>query len=122
MQIYLAGKFEERKRIKELMEDCEKRGHKITVDWTRHNSTKSLTRYAAEDIWGVSQCDLFIGIFDKPYHYNGAIAEFGAALALWKDIWIIGHANDSNAFINYPGIQQFNTWEEAWENYESENR
>ena len=34
MRVYVAGKWQDREMVREIMDDLENMGHEITVDWT----------------------------------------------------------------------------------------
>lgn len=111
MKIYVAGKWQERDCISHLIVLLEKQGHTITEDWTWHSEkdTDWAKLYSVDDIIGVQNCDIFVGCFVNDYQYEGALAELGAALALEKHCYIIGHAADSCIFMHHPLVKQFET-------------
>ena len=115
VKFYVAGKFEDRARIKGLMKTITALGHEITTDWTTHeiDSEDKLHEYALEDVSGVRDCDYYVGVFiDNSYRYSGALVELGVALGLDKGIVIIGHAIDSCIFIKLPFVGRFETIDE----------
>lgn len=87
---YVAAKFEEYERAREIMRWLQASGHTITHDWTR---TKGIgPMQAIADLRGVTDADVFVGIFEKNLKYTGALVELGAALATGKLIYILGKA------------------------------
>jgi nucleoside 2-deoxyribosyltransferase len=111
LKIYIAGKWEERKKVAHLMELFRIIGHKITCDWTTHeypteNIKDKLRDYAVTDIRGVADCDVFIFYAISQLGYRGAFCEMGAALALGKPVFIIGDAIDSCIFTDHPLVQK----------------
>lgn len=99
MKIYVAGKFENYKQVQEVQELARKHGHRITHDWTDiaqaaesgdidTKNEVTLRQCAQADAWGVKTCHVFIGIYHP--HQFGTTVEFGMALALNKEVWLVG--------------------------------
>ncbi|MBU2685940.1 MAG: hypothetical protein KKF27_22075 [Gammaproteobacteria bacterium] len=105
MRIYLAGKWEERDGIRKLMDRIEELGHVITCDWTRHEHTDPV-QCALLDMDAVSSCHVLILYAVNDYSYKGALCEVGAALALHKEVFVIGNALDSCIFFNHPLVKK----------------
>ncbi len=119
MKYYVAGKWQERDKIKDIMELLKKNGHEITCDWTLHEFDKNigvigtisqLCHYACEDLVGIDNAETCVFIFENDFKYRGTLVEFGMALALDKHIVIIGHQQDSCIFVNMKGIDKYNTF------------
>ena len=113
MKFYCSGKWSERKEVRELQDKLIELGHTITVDWTPHKEEDEgyPSDYAEEDIIGVRECNIYVGLFVNRHNYKGALVEMGAALALNKIVVIIGHAIDSCLFKDYPYNIQVETVE-----------
>lgn len=109
MKLYVAGKYEEREQISKFMDELRAQGHTITCDWTSHvYATREVhTSYCLDDLKGVKDCAAYIGVFENANRYRGALVELGAALALNKDCFIIGHAEDDCIFMLHPNIWHF---------------
>ncbi len=97
MKIYVAGKFEQKPRIRSLMMALEKRGHTITHDWTKEDATGKtgdeldayLDRCAQADVDGVLTADALV-ILPHPQG-KGLYVELGLALSKWDmPIYAIG--------------------------------
>ena len=112
-KIYLAGKWEERKRVRILMNIIESYGHEITCDWTAHTSGLDLTKHAVDDIVGVQDADIYIVLAKRDLNYKGAFCEFGAALGLNKPVFVIGDAMDSCIFMNHPLVTKVQSLQEV---------
>ncbi len=112
--IYVAGKWQERERIRGIHRALRGLGHKITVDWTGHeeDDTEFPSGYAVEDVRGVQNADLFIGLFANKHEYKGALVEMGVALGLNIPVYIIGHAIDSCVFSAHPLVHTFDSLDE----------
>lgn len=102
MKFYIASKFEERLKVRWLMDKLEDLGHEITCDWTDHKygGEGYPISYAKDDVDGVGSADAYAGLFIDDYYYKGALVEMGMALAGGIPIYIIGHAIDSCIFTN----------------------
>ena len=109
MKFYVAGKWEDRKTVRKLMDKIQDFGHAITYDWTKDEETDEGYPIvnAINDTRGVQICDAYVGRFIDKNEYKGALVEFGIALGLNKRIFIIGHAVDSCIFTNHPAVQRF---------------
>lgn len=113
MQIYLAGAWVDRVRLRSVMDQIEELGHNITHDWTSYESqwqneveprnVKRQQDCARHDINGVLSADLYIAVMDiNDYPYRGTNTELGCALGLGTlyrktcgaegrniDVWIV---------------------------------
>ncbi len=110
MEIYVAAKYQDRDRVRELYYELSYLGHEITVDWTNHNdvSPEKLTEYAVEDVGGVKRAKLFIALMTIKYEYKGLWVELGIALGRGIPVWVIGDDGDSCLFMNHPLVRKFN--------------
>lgn len=114
VNIYVAGKWGNRERVRYWHKVLRDNGHRITCDWTDHEypevGQEHLLRwYAVADINGVVACDLLIAIFQEEYRYRGALVEMGAALALGKPVWVLGEAERSCIFMEHPLVTTMRT-------------
>ncbi len=109
MRFYIAGKFQDRKNVRKLMDKIQDLGHTITYDWTidEENAAGYPILNTLRDARGVQICDTYVGRFIKKNRYRGALVEFGIALGLGKRICIIGHEADGCIFTNHPSVQRF---------------
>ena len=113
MKIYLAGKWEERKRIKDIADAVRLHGHTISFPWfEQHSDSTPLQQSSIDDVCGVRDARVCIFIFEKVLPYNGALSELGMAIAFDKDILLVGHAVDNNIFTHYPSVQRVEVVEE----------
>lgn len=108
---YIASKYENKPDVQKLRDQLIALGHTITEDWTV--SKEENNNRAAVACWnGVIDCDVFIGLFDKPYAFKGAYVELGMAIAYHKIIVIIGHHADAQVFIHLSWFNKFATVEQ----------
>lgn len=112
LKIYVAGKWQDRFEVRTIQTILRDAGHEITCDWTDHeypteNVNEMLRHYATADIQGVKDADVVICVFIQKHHYRGALVEMGAALALDKPVFVLGHAEDSCIFMQHPNIRCF---------------
>jgi len=114
MKFYVAGKFQDRKNVRKLMDKIQDLGHTITYDWTIDEESDDGYPIVntLRDTWGVQICDTYVGRFIKKNRYRGALVEFGIALGLGKRICFIGHEADGCIFSNHPNVQRFDNEQE----------
>jgi nucleoside 2-deoxyribosyltransferase len=115
MRFYVAGKYSERKLIREVMNELESMGHTITEDWTKHTDLNKALIYAVRDTNGVKNCDALVEIMINHNTYQGAWVEFGIAIACDKPIYLIGDAGDDCIFTKYPLVTRFKTLERFYD-------
>ena len=113
-KVYVAGKWQDREKVRHWHKVLRDNGHAVTCDWTDHDypgdgQEHLLAGYAQADIKGVQDCDLLIALFEWPYRYRGALAEVGAALALNKPVWVLGEAERSCIFMEHPLVTTMRT-------------
>jgi hypothetical protein len=96
MDVYVASKAENYPVVRLFMRALEDAGHDITHDWTHQvehfgaspPSIDMRRQSAMDDEKGVRACDVFILVMHKGM--VGSLIEFGMALALNKEIYIVG--------------------------------
>ncbi len=125
MKVYVAGKFEERVRISRFMEELRILGCEITCDWTDHKYSDGAypQLYCLDDVQGVKDADIYLGIFQFDYNYRGALVEMGIAIGIDIPIWLLGKAIDTCIFSSHPNVKRFRIWDEvtrAIQKYEEE--
>lgn len=110
VKIYVAGKWEDKERVREVQEYLKRFGHTITHDWTQAESCgddeERWKEHASNDKKGVLSADAFVGVFEKDLKYSGALAEFGMACAIGIPCYILGNAIDSNVFLRLPEVKR----------------
>jgi hypothetical protein len=106
MKVYVASKFENKERVREIMYLLQQVGHTITYDWTRCEVNNR--EQAILDLRGVADCDVFVGIFEEDVTYKGALVELGAALSVGKPVYILGDAPTIRTciFFKHPHIRR----------------
>lgn len=104
MRVYVAGKWEEKERVREVQQQLIAAGHTISYDWT--TATANSREQAENDVAGVLNADAFVGVFEKDLRYSGAIAEMGMAIANGASIYILGNAIDTNIFLRLPRVRR----------------
>jgi nucleoside 2-deoxyribosyltransferase len=120
MKVYVASKWENKPRVKEIMTILREHGHTITYDWTE--CEVSNVEQAILDLRGVADADILVGVFEKDTAYKGSLVELGAALALGKPVYILGDAPViyDCIFFRHPHVRRVNDiWEviseKGWE-------
>lgn len=104
---YIATKWENRARAAELAEILEQYGWEITRKWWAYPSFEVVTpeyqqAEAIDDIAAVRAADVVYVIMEKDLPYRGAWAEFGAALAFGKPVFVIGEEAKKCVFAYHP--------------------
>jgi len=135
MKVYIAGKFDDKEKIRKYMDQVENLGHKITHDWTNFEvkndpdnllggDGENMSESAKYDINGVKECDVMIVVMeDKDYPYRGTFTELGCALGLEKTI-VIWCPNPkascrTNCFFYHPSILHVDHWEQVLEVFDT---
>lgn len=116
-KVYLAAKFEEYEQARWLMTQLRERGFTITYDWTPHALTfppeSEHWKQAVLDVAGVVDCDYFIQLHHPKS--KGALVELGVALALHKNIIVIGCKDHGDpVFYWHPDIQHVTDLDALW--------
>lgn len=120
--IYVAAKFEEGPRVREVHERLRNLGFKITHDWTREDPANRkgvelaefMTSCAIKDYNGVLEADIVLVLnHDRLF---GGCTEMGLALAWGRTVYVVEPQIRENIFYNLPaemGMRTFPTLEEA---------
>lgn len=102
---YVATKWEEAPRAREVMLQLVEAGYEITYDWTVQEQESGAQ--AEADIDGVAAADIYVGIFEKDLKYTGALIELGAALGREMPVYIIGNAPVTETmFFKHPLVKK----------------
>ena len=105
MKFYVAGKFEDKERVRLAQRCIEAAGHEITHDWTMASAIGGRAE-AEDDMEGVKDADalLFVNV-DPNLLYAGSLVEIGMALALDKPVYFINTEHMArNVFYHLPGV------------------
>ena len=92
--VYVAAKYEDHVRVREVQNTLRLCGWDITYDWTTNEQVSP--EQAQNDFDGVRNADAFVLIAERDLPYCGALVELGIALALEIPVHIIGHALDDD--------------------------
>ncbi len=93
MRIYVASKFEEAPRVREVQAQLIAAGHTITYDWTQNEQVDATQAW--NDAMGVVTADALVLVAEKDLPYCGAMVEFGMALGRGIPVYVIGNALDT---------------------------
>ncbi len=109
MKFYVAGKFQDRKNVRKLMDKIQDLGHAITYDWTidEEGAEGYPILNTINDTRGVLICDVFVGRFIEENDYRGALCELGMAIIENKRILIIGNGANGCIFVHHPNCLRF---------------
>ena len=101
--LYVAGSWSDRDRVREVMLALICQGHTITYDWTQVE--QSSTIQAQHDKRGVERADALVLVMEKEYIYRGAWVEMGIAVGLGIPVFVFGQANrEWCLFFQLPGV------------------
>ena len=105
LHLYVAGKYEERARVQDIMAQLRAVGHTITYDWTLSEQLSRTQAFADKE--GVRVADALVLVVEKALPYCGTLVEFGMALAWRIPVYIVGHALDDHCiFILLPELHR----------------
>lgn len=104
MKIYVAAKWEDRPRAREVMGQLIAAGHVITHDWTWVDQVTTLQ--AALDKRGVMDAETLVFVAEQDLRYTGALVELGIAIGRGIPCYIIGPAIDHCIFLHLPQIHR----------------
>lgn len=114
MRVYVAGKWEDRERVRKIQQWLLAAGHEITCDWTCHDfgpdgvkgNEEDFQAIALEDIEAVKRADAVVAVMERPYAYKGLYVEIGACLAQGTPVYVLGDAGDSCIFMHHPLVHK----------------
>ncbi len=102
MKLYVATKWENIPRAIEVADQLKAAGHTLTYSWWECEQASA--EQASKDMKGVYEADAMVLIVEHDFRYNGALTEFGMALAYGLPVYVMGHAIDSNIFLKLPWV------------------
>lgn len=105
MQLYVAGKFEDTERVRDVQDELVAVGHTISFDWTRDEDGFTSVQ-ATRDMMGVMTADALVFVAEEPLAYKGAYVEFGIALARGIPIYVLGNGIDDCLFMTLPQVHR----------------
>lgn len=114
MKIYTAALFSEQARMRRINDELIQIGHNPTARWINATATDDQAAAAVECFEDVMEADAVIK-FSLPrgtyYKGGGRQTEWGLAITLNKRLILVG--DREQVFDHFPGIDQFDTWEQA---------
>ena len=114
--LYVAGKYQLKNDIHARIRSLERLGHHITHDWTTLGAKDDLSYCASKDFEAVKKAEIIVACMEKKLLYAGTWFELGVALALQKEVVIIGNSMSDHVFYHHPQIIHMDSWSEflAW--------
>lgn len=106
MKFYVAGKYEDKERVRRAQRCVVAAGHEVTHDWT-NAPAEGGRKEAVEDMEGVVAADalLFVNV-DPDLRYAGSLVEMGIAVALEKKVYFLNRAHmERNVFYHLPCVE-----------------
>lgn len=114
-KVYVAGKTNNYREVREVQQICRSLGLEITHDWTQvigevgedgglkgEASDSKRQQWAIDDVQGVRAADLFIMLCSPGV--CGTLIEFGIAVELELPIVIIGTPERDSVFFELPNV------------------
>jgi nucleoside 2-deoxyribosyltransferase len=116
-KFYLAAKYDKRRELLPIATMLVLQGHELTGKWLNgsHDGTdvEAQSKYAALDLQHIDECETFV-LFNLPIGCpdasSGRHVEFGYALAMGKQVLIVGDGNSifkTLAERTYPTVELF---------------
>lgn len=128
LQIYVAGKWQEKSAVRQVQRALKDAGFAITYDWTRQEDSWDkikgtelqehfLKQCAMDDLFGVMNADAVVVVLvnedkylsDSPNRY----AEIGIAIGARIPVFILGESRCDFIFSRLPYVRKFETIEEV---------
>ncbi len=128
MKFYISAKWQMQDEVRRIFSILEKRGHKITEDWTRHivatpygNDVALSGENAEKDEKGVRDSDVYVHISDVKG--VGMYVELGSAITsnilTGKPlIYLIGNHDSKSQFYFHPSVRIRKSIEDVLEEVE----
>ncbi len=126
MRVYVAGKFQNVARIKEVILWMKRLGYEVTHDWTGEDFEKQPPEQrdhyakvcAKSDFYGATNCDVLFLVNCTPPGSSptmGRWVEMGMALASGADVIIVNEGGEESPgiFAYLTGVYQFDTLDKA---------
>ena len=110
--IYLAGPYSARKRLRDRMQWLLARGVLVTASWVHglHEGVEPRT-CAMHDL---DEIDAALGVLvdltDETSTTGGLWVELGYAIAAGAEIMVLGTAGDANVFAHHPRVKRASGW------------
>ena len=111
MRIYVAGKWEEKVRVRLIQNVLKSEGHTITFNWTAQPNTLNetdLVEQCLRDVSGVLSAEALVAILVSEEKYYGEsfnrYIEIGIAIGISIPIYIVGRPRSDFLFKRYPLI------------------
>lgn len=110
MKIYVASSLRNKENASALIEMCKRAGCTITYDWTGHGQidakeTDKIAAVARGELQGVLDCDVLLLLLPGRL---GSHVELGAALAMKKIVFIIGHTHNPDGSPSFYSLPEIN--------------
>ncbi len=123
MKWYIAARFDEKEKVREIHQLLAVYGHTITSDWTVHlpikpydHHERESREYSLADIDGVRESDIFVLLSDDAG--TGMYVELGTAIASHLTfgkplIYVVGEHSSRSMFYFHPSVKRRKTIEDV---------
>lgn len=115
LSFYVASPFEWRMRVKDIIATIEDAGHRVTVDWTDHLDESTPGEFAAEDVEGVRECDVFVLLANSGS--RGSHVELGVAITTGSTVHVVGPVESESTFYHHPAVDRLQSIEDVYDRY-----
>ena len=117
MKVYLAARFDERERVRDMQARLRELGHEITADWTTHDPIARYgdrpewaREYAVEDLQGVVEADVFVFLTSASVG-TGTHTELGTAIREFQatgkpKVYVIGEHTARSIMYFHPAVNR----------------
>jgi hypothetical protein len=126
MKVYVAARFYEKRKVRQIYKKLKAKGHTITTDWTIHKDynpqdkhPEKAIAFAIADIDGVKNCDVLIMLTSEVIG-PGSSGELGAGILSHlltgkPKIYVVGKHMDKNLFYFHPSVTRKDNIEDVLE-------
>lgn len=124
MQVYVAGKFEDKAYIQELYERVRAAGHEVVYDWTTHVKSRpyeahaeQMQTYCRNEVQAILDADVFIYLTHErgtTLHMEYGVALGKAASGRQIQIFVVGEHNTRSPWYFNEYVQRVATVEDVF--------
>ena len=113
MKLYTASSFENRMNLHPMRERLTEMGHVVTSRWLDERPDIVAEEAAATDLEDIRSADALVLWPDTDNFGPGRFIEFGYALALGLDVYVI-NAPARGIFFKLPVVRHFENWDKFY--------
>lgn len=111
--VYVAGSMAARVECEHRAQSLEARDYRVVSSWHRRDeSDETYEDIGSQDMLEILRATHVVVCGDTPSSTGGYHVECGIALALGKDVVVIGEWGERCVFAHVPGVRRYATWEQ----------